>query len=108
MLNIETDHEGVRVSGYMGIEDQVVLEKFKNVLINQVDTITEKMVIDLTGIEYFDIAGLQLLLAVRHTLQTLNKTLVLKVGDELIDLLALTGLHWIFQTETSAPSKPGA
>ena len=108
MLKIETDHEGVRVSGYVGIEDQDALEEFKNILNDQADTITGQMLIDLTAIEHFDCAGLQLLLAVRQKLQNLEKTLVLEIGDELIELLALTGLNWIFQTETSAPSKLGA
>ena len=107
MFKIEADHAGVRVSGYVGMEDLDALEELKNVLIKQADIIPGQMLIDLTNIEHFDVAGLQLLLAVRQKLHNLEKRLILETGDELVELLALTGLDWVFQPETSESSELG-
>lgn len=107
MYKIEKEDQTIWVSGYVGMEDQDALLEFKMALMDQIETITEQMVIDLTMIEHFDGAGLQILLAARQTLQNLDKTLLLEIGDELTDLLALTGLDWIFQTLKVAHPEAG-
>jgi len=73
------DSMEIKLTGRLTFDDQ---KTFRDILKSLDDTSCSKWVVDVTGLEYIDSAGLGLLLRIRNSGETSNASTALRISNE--------------------------